>query len=1605
MDDRTPRGFTRYRRDARSKDALLAEAAATLSDETARRFLPVFYARVGVADLAGRSAAAIAAAAASLLALAATRTPGRPTISVTEPQGSGHTVVEIVNDDMPFLVDSVTAEINRQGASVHLVVHPIVRVDRRAGLALVAAPAGAAESWMRVEIDQLGDAERRRALADGLARILADVRAAVSDFPKMAARARAIVAELGARPPAGIAATEVSEARAFLEWMCQDNFTFLGYREYRLSGEGERTRFDVVPEAGLGLLSDAEFHLFGGVRRLADLPAEVKGFLTAPTLLSVNKANVRSTVHRPVHLDAVAVKLFDAAGAVVGERVIVGLFTSMVYIRSPKNIPLLAGKIGRVLERAGVVPGSHDAKALRHILLTYPRDELFQIGDDDLQRIALGVLQLQERQRVALFIRHDPYQRFVSALVYVPRERHSTELRLAFQAAFERAYGGEVIAHSTQMSDDSVLARVHVVVRTVPGRTPAVDQEALEAELVAAARGWDEALKDALVSAHGEARGVAAFARYARAFPVAYTAECAPERAVADIAAADAALASGALQVDLYRKGELLRFRLVRKAIAIPLSDALPMLENMGLRVIDESQYRLQPAGAGDPVFIHDFGLSPRRAFVADPLADSAGRARVHDAFLKVWDGGMESDGFNALVLAAGLDWRAVVVLRAYAKYLRQAGAPFGQNTIEDTLAKHAGIARLLAEYFLVRAGALPGSEAETAAAIEKALESVTNADEDRIVRRYVNLIGATLRTNFRQTGADGQWRPALAFKLDSRKVDDLPAPRPMVEVWVYSPRVEGIHLRFGKVARGGLRWSDRRDDFRTEILSLVKTQMVKNAVIVPVGAKGGFVVKQPPVAGGRDALQAEGVACYQAFVRALLDVTDNIVDGKVAPPPDVTRHDGDDPYFVVAADKGTATFSDIANALSAEYRFWLGDAFASGGSAGYDHKKMGITARGAWESVKRHFREMGHDTQAQDFSVAGVGDMSGDVFGNAMLLSRHIRLVGAFDHRHIFVDPDPDAARSYAERRRLFDLPRSSWADYDRALISKGGGVFERGAKAIALAPEAKARFGLAKDLVAPVELMRAILAAPVDLLYFGGIGTYVKSADERNAEVGDRANDALRLDGRDLGARVIAEGANLGMTQRGRIEYARQGAGGKGGRINTDAIDNSAGVDCSDHEVNIKILLGAAESRGTLARAERDALLAAMTDEVAALVLQDNYRQATAISVTERLGGAVLDRQARFMRALERSGRLDRAVEFLPDEEALAERAAAGQGLTRPELAVLMAYAKLSLYEQLIESDLPDDPRLADDLIAYFPEPLRRRYKDEALGHRLRREIIATATTNSIVNRAGFTLVHELQEETGAASGDIARAYAMVRDGFALRDLWAAIEACDGRVPAAEQIRLLLAVGRLVKRATKWFLNYAPRPLDIESTVARYRPAIDALGADLAAVLDPGAAERLAARAAAERKAGFPELLAARAAALPLLLPLAESVRLAGVVKRPAADAARHYFAAGARFGIPRLADAAELLAQRTAKPWDKRALNAVVDDLAGHQFALAAAVLAASGGVATEAVEAWAAKRAAVVEQTTRLIDELGAGGAAPDLAMLAVANRQLRALIGG
>ena len=1587
--------------------AVLALAAARLPAadyQRAEPFAREFFRRADPEDLAERKPEDLLGAVLSQWQFGAARRPGGPKVRVFSPSvgedgwGSRHTIVQVVNDDMPFLVDSVTMEINRQGHTLHLMLHPIYGVQRDAEGRLAslaprdAAPDAPRESWMYVEVDRLADAQQRAQLAAGIERVLADVRAAVVDWKPMRAQLQGALDEL-AQAPAALPQDVVQESRAFLQWLADDHITLLGYRRHDLVEEGGQTALRLVTGSGLGLLRESADEKLSA--SFAALPPQARALARAPLpVLVVTKANTRSTVHRDGYTDYVGIKRYDAQGQVVGEHRFIGLFTSTAYQSRVSETPLLRGKVEAIAQRAGLAPGGHAAKALQHILETYPRDDLFQVPDQDLYETALGILALGERQRLRLFTWRDPFDRFVSCLVFVPRESFSTDLRIKFRRILMAAYHGTHADFDVLLSG-TTLARIHFTIRTTPGQVPEVDRKEVERKLAEAAHRWDDDLRTALVDAEGEASGLALYKRWASAFPAAYRDRIAARSAVPDVRKIASLTPVAPLALSLYwplgAPAGTLGLKVYRLGAPVVLSDSLPMLEHMGVRVLAEANYRIEAEGRN--VSLHDFELQAQPAGEFDPEV----LARLfEDAFARVFRGEVESDSFNRLVLLAGLSAEEIVVLRAYTKYLKQIGFAQSQATIAATLNAHPRIARMLVLLYRLRFDPAAHDDAGAQAqvnAIEKALEKVSNLSEDRVLRQLLAVIQATLRTNYWRTGvghsgAPGPRRTFLSMKFDSKNVPGLPQPRPLYEIFVYSPRFEGIHLRGGKVARGGLRWSDRPDDFRTEVLGLVKAQMVKNTVIVPVGSKGGFVLKKAPPASDRDAWMKEGIACYQDYLRGLLDLTDNLVGGKAVPPPQVRRIDGDDPYLVVAADKGTATFSDFANQVSAEYGHWLGDAFASGGGLGYDHKAMGITARGAWESVKRHFREMGVDTQATDFTVVGIGDMSGDVFGNGMLLSRHIRLVAAFDHRHVFIDPDPDTAASFAERERLFKLPRSSWADYDASLISDGGGVWARSEKSVPLSPAARAVLGIDAESLTPAELVTAILKAPVDLLYNGGIGTYVKASTETHADVGDRANDAVRIDGNDLRAKVVAEGGNLGVTQRGRIEAALHGV-----RINTDAIDNSAGVDTSDHEVNIKILLGIAVGDGEMTEKQRNALLPQMTDEVAALVLRDNYFQTQALSIGKRLALRQLEEQARFMRFLEKHGHLDRAIEFLPHEEDIAERKTRGQGLTTPEQAVLLAYSKMWLNDELIGSDLVEDPWVATALERYFPRVLKERFAAYIPRHPLKREIIATHVLNSMINRVGPTFVHRLSEITGTTAPQIVRAYLATREVFGFVKTWQEIEALDTVVPDAVQAEMVIELRGLITRATTWFLRSRRLYEPTEQQVRRFTPAVSALRERLETQARPSA------RAAAWMQAGVPQALAMQVDAAAGLFDALDIAEIVDATRRPLEEVAAVHAGVGQRLGLNRLRTQIEVLPAESY--WQGLAKLALGDDLADLQRSIALEAVGHHDGGAAGILDGWEHDNRQALERAQRLLAETAETGG--DLAMLSVALRELRNLV--
>ena len=1588
-------------------ESLIGAAAAVLAarhPDIPPNFLADLYRQALPDDLQHYAPDDLAGIAGQAWSFLQTRKPGAAKIGFARaglPRDEA--ILQIVNDDMPFLVDSVLGELSERGVDIRLLAHPVLTVERdQAGKLKAFRGAskghGSRESYIHVHTAGTEDESERAEIVRALQQILAEVAICVHDWRPMLARVGEVVADLQTTPPP-LPADEIAEAIQFLQWLAADNFTLLGARDYAYAGEEQALTPKL--ETGLGLLRSPDMRLLRRGNQLVTITPEIDEFLKEPKLLIVTKAAVRSRVHRRVNLDYIGVKRFDPDGHLVGVSVFCGLFTSTAYTRSARAIPYLRHKLDDVISRAGFDPSSHSGKALVNVLENYPRDELFQIDEDTLYEFALAILQLNERPHVRVLPWHDRFDQFVSVLVYVPRDRYDSNIRAKIGNYLAAAFKGEVRAFNP-FFPEGPLVRVHFIIVRTEGKTPAVDRGVLERAVEAIIRNWVDGFKEALGGPAHAGTGRMLLARYEAAFPADYREAYSPAAAVADIRAIEALTAEHPLAVEFHANHGAedagAGLKVFSHSRPIPLSERVPVLENMGFRVIDERTYHIEPKDAAD-IWLHDMVL---QSALEQPFALADAKDKLEACFLAVMEGRAESDGYNALVLAAGMVWRDVAVLRAHSRFLRQIRMPYSQDYMWATLRKHSGVAANIVKLFHTRFDPHLGvtmeeravQEAAIAAAIEAALQAVESLDEDRILRLFANAVAAAVRTNFYQTNRDGKPKDLIAIKFASRKLDAVPLPRPLYEIFVYSPRVEGVHLRFGKVARGGIRWSDRPQDFRTEILGLVKAQNVKNAVIVPVGAKGGFVPKHLPGVGAREAIQAEGTACYRLFISTLLDITDNIGTGTIGivPPPEVVRQDGDDPYLVVAADKGTATFSDIANDIAAAHDFWLGDAFASGGSAGYDHKQMGITARGAWESVKRHFREMDVDIAKTPFTVVGVGDMSGDVFGNGMLREKTIKLVGAFDHRDIFIDPEPDAERSFAERQRLFDLPRSSWQDFDKSIISKGGGVYSRGAKEIRLSPQAQKLFDVGAK-VTPAELIRAILCAQVDLLFFGGIGTYVRASDESDEAAGDRANDPIRIAGKDLRCKVIGEGANLGMTQRGRIEAAFRGV-----RLNTDAIDNSAGVNTSDMEVNIKIALSIPVRDGRLGMDARNALLTGMTGEVAALVLRNNYLQTLALSLAERRGMEDFGFLQRLIQILEGRGLLDRGVEFLADDIALAERRRRLQPFTRPELSVLLAYAKITLYEDLLESAVPDDAYLGRELVRYFPGVIPERFPDALTKHRLRREIIATQLANSMINRGGPSLMVRISDQTGAAPADIAFAFAAVRDSYGMTALNTAIDSLDNLVAAKVQLALYQAVQDLLLDRIIWFLRNVDLRSGLADVVTHYRDGIAAVATALDQALPEEARDTRAARRQDLIAAGVSEEIAVNMSNLGPLTAAPDIVLVAGRTGRSIGDVAATYFAARSFFGLDRIVAAAGNIP--IADYFDRLALDRARDSIGDAERRLTAAMIGDGEGGAA-AVERWVESRKAPVERIRSAIHEIAASGLT--LSKLAVAASLLGDLV--
>ncbi|HEX5055516.1 MAG TPA: NAD-glutamate dehydrogenase [Gammaproteobacteria bacterium] len=1579
--------------------------APAARDESAT-FFKHYFSDIDPEDLADKEPRAVYEAALRHRDLAARRPPQQALVDIYNPEVrlAPYTVINVVTDDMPFLVDSVRMELNRQGFIVHLMIHPVYAVTRspqgRLRSISPQAPATQAaecgpESFIYVEIDRIVDPARMEQLRQGLERVLEDVRKAVQDWLPMLERMQEVVAGLNASV---VADGLRSEAQQFLQWLTERNFTFLGHEKYAVEARDGTRVLREVPRSALGIsrgrgkIAVEPLVMAGDNKRKKPALADV---------LLIRKSVRRSTVHRPGYLDYISVRRFDAEGRVVGEDRFLGLYTSMAYRRHPQEVPIIGRKIGAVLRMAQFDPVSHRGKAFAHILETYPRDELFQISERDLYAIALGILHLESRQKLRLFVREDPLRCFISCLIYMPRDLFDTDLRLKISALISERFKAIDLSFSVRLTDES-FARIEYFLRVRPDDFPAYDAPAIERELQEISWSWKDRFRNVVLEKVPEELSSGYLEAFVQAFPAAYREDYDPAEAFDDALVLGRLSDKDSLKVNLYVKmrGGMpqLRLKLYHYELPIPPSDSLPILENMGVRVLQERPYRIASSALATPCWIYDYELQHQ----ADVSRVGGFKPVFEEIFASSWHGDIESDGFNALALIAGLTAREIIVLRACCKYLLQAGLPFSQAYIEQCARKHPSIVAAMLRLFTLRfrldvdSAVRQTGCAELLRGIEQALDAVTSLDEDRILRNFLGLILAAVRTNFFKAGENADLDGPLAFKFDPAKITELPEPRPLFEIFVYSPRVEGVHLRMGKVARGGLRWSDRREDYRTEILGLVKAQRVKNAVIVPTGAKGGFTVKRPPASAGRDAVLQEAVACYRQFVGSLLELTDNLVEGKAAPPEGVLRYDPDDTYLVVAADKGTAAFSDYANEVARNYGFWLDDAFASGGSQGYDHKKMGITARGAWESVKLHFRDLGKDIQTQPFTVVGIGDMSGDVFGNGMLLSNRIKLVAAFNHIHIFLDPDPDPERSFRERARLFALPRSTWEDYQASLLSPGGGIYLRTAKSIDLSPQVQALLGTSRKQAAPNELIQLMLKAPVDLLWNGGIGTYAKASFERNQDAGDRGNDGLRVNGRDLRCKVIGEGGNLGMTQRARIEYALNG-----GRADADFIHNAGGVNCSDHEVNIKILLNMLTRARRLTAEQRGRLLVEMTDEVADLVLQSNYWQTQAITLVETEAYAMLDEHARYIRHLEMGGHLDRDLEALPDDDQLAERKAAGRGLTRPEIALLISYSKMIAETELVDSDLWEDPYFAAELLRYFPTPLRAQYESFIHKHPLRVEILAMFIANRMINRMGFSFAFRMQEETGATLPEVVRAYTIAWEVFSLRGIWAGIAALDNKVPAALQNRMMLEAVELINRASRWLIHNRRRMLGIRGAIIDYGEGAQAMAEWLPGMLERSQDKFIHGALTEYKNQGIDRPLALRVLAMDALYCTFDIVDICRHGALPIAIVMQTYFELSAYLDIFWLR--VQMQEYKVNSHWEDLARQASIDDLYKVLAALTREVLKAGAGnaPARERIEAWHKLNKAAVERSRRIMVEMKTVEH-PDLAMFAVSLRELQNL---
>lgn len=1519
------------------------------------------------------------------------RKPGEAKVRILNPTlkkdgwTSSRTAILISHDDIPFLVDSIRMILDRHNYEIHFILHfgglKVMR-DKKHKVTEI-FPFGTrngtfSSAPIYIEIDRIIDENAMNELQAEIDRALHDVRAAVEDWRLMTNKVEECLSELETPAP-GLDVHDVSESRHFLQWLLNNNFTFLGCRDYKLIGNGQNRALQSIPNSGLGVLRDSS-HVASS-KSYAELPPQARKMALSKDVLIIAKTNTTSTVHRQVRTDYIGVKRYNQKGELVGERRFIGLYTSTAYHSSPRQIPFLRHKVDQVIQDFGFPHDSHDGKEVVHILETLPRDDLFQASHEELFELTQGILHLKERKKLRLLVRRDAFQRYFSCLVYMPRELFTTNLADKMRGILMHAFQGFDAAYDTYFSD-SVLARIHYVIRVDSKNPIEFDLDAIERELATAAKSWIDQLKQALLERFDELTALRYYSRYGKIFSAGYMEIYTPEEAVYDIEKMELLNEQNPLTMLLrpLQKSNSFSLKIFKNDDTIILSDAVPILENMGLRIIGESSHQVH-IQSNKAIWINDFTVVTS---AHQPIDIDAQSEDFQAAFKQIWYEVAENDSFNRLVLEANLNWQQVSMLRAYAKYLRQIGFTLSQSYIEQALIHHSGIAQALAQLFDLRFNPKTTDkdhlgQVTLVKQIEESLENVASLDEDRIFRRFLELILATIRTNFYQLDENNDSKAYISYKFNPALISDLPKPRPKYEIFVYSPRVEGVHLRAGSVARGGLRWSDRKEDFRTEVLGLMKAQQVKNTVIVPEGAKGGFVVKRPQTPDmSREAYMSEVIECYTLFISGLLDITDNIHHQKIIPPKNVVRYDSDDPYLVVAADKGTATFSDIANGIAKKYGFWLDDAFASGGSAGYDHKKMGITSRGVWVSVKRHFRELGLNPDTDDFTVVGIGDMSGDVFGNGLLLSRHTKLVGAYNGEHIFLDPHPDPEKSYLERQRLFKLPRSSWTDYDPSLISLGGGVYSRFAKSITLTPEIKKLLNVTQNSMVPNELIKAMLRAPIDLIWNGGIGTFVKASYESHLDVGDRSNDAIRVNGDELNAKIIAEGGNLGLTQLGRIEYSL-----KGGIVNTDFIDNSAGVDCSDHEVNIKILLNRFMLNGSMSLAERNHLLEEMTDEVAELVLLDNYEQTQMLGLEASVASQTMDIFRHYIADMERTGRLDRKLEYLPDDKMLIERKTNHKPLTRPEIAILLAYSKMYLKQTLLSTKLPEDPYFDKYLLTAFPVPLREKYHADLQKHPLRREIVATQLCKAITDRMGINFVERLQRETGASIEFIIRAFCISEHIYDMQSLWNQIAALDSIVHPEAQYSMMLQVYYLIRRATRWFIRNMKSNLQIEQVTKQFHEPIKVLCQYIPDVLDARGKAEFDKTIAELTEKNVPIALAQQIAKCTVLYTSLDIVEATQKYRLDLNDAAKAYYALGDKLELNWLREAMNFYTIETQ--WDELARAGFRDDLDRVQRKLSAKVLTMKtkdeqGDGINERIEVWMGRCRFFMSRWQELLSEM-------------------------